>query len=117
MLIKAGNLVLGKKHRVERGSTLASSFKAPTPPARDMTEYELLQQKNVADRRAIFEEMWKAKKEAEEPKKHPVHRVVRRRTAPAFAPYCTRTEPIKLRSRLVTQETQLPDIQYKNCTR
>jgi len=103
VLIKAGNLVLGKKHRVERRSTLASSFKAPTPPARDMTEYELLQQKNVADRRAIFEEMWKAKKEAEEPKKHPApHRVVRRRTAPAFAPYCTRTEPIKLRSRNVT---------------
>ena len=102
VLIKAGNLVLGKKARVERRATLASTL-APQPkqqPQREITEYEALQQKNIADRKAIFEEMWKAKKEAEEPKKKPpVHRAVRRRTAPAVAPYCTRTEPIKLRSR------------------
>jgi len=102
---KAGNLVLGKKNKVERRATLASTFARPEPPKRELTEYEEIQQKNIADRKAIFEDLWKAKKEAEMPKIQPVARkfgVARRRTAPGVALFCTRTEPINLRSRNVT---------------
>ena len=61
----------------------------------------------IADRKAqmakIFEDLWSAKKEVDAAEKpRPLPRKARRKTAPSVAPVCTRTEPIKLRSRKVS---------------
>lgn len=118
VLIKSGKLVLGSSKKAKAAKRKADAevvsdtkrrvtlgplgFQAPK-----LSEYEEIQAKNIADRKAqmakIFEDLWSAKKEVDAAEKpRPLPRKARRKTAPSVAPVCTRTEPIKLRSRKVS---------------
>ena len=118
VLIKGGKLVLGSSKKAKAAKRKADAevvsdtkrratlrplgFQAPK-----LSEYEEIQAKNIADRKAqmakIFEDLWSAKKEVDAAEKpRPLPRKARRKTAPSVAPVCTRTEPIKLRSRKVS---------------
>jgi len=110
---------LGKKDRpkisTQKESPPLMEEKRPDqkkPPRPVMSEYELIQQKNIEERQNKLKELMlsDAKKAVEIPKKKkPVAH--RRGTArPLVVAYSTRTEPIQLRNRSVSSSDLLPGL-------